>query len=221
VNGKGQINRDGSKGGRIVDFRSTPHIGYVAGDAQECYGAPLERYVRHVALIRPSLVLVVDELEASEPVEIEWLMHAQERLELNAAAQTFVSHRRGASMNIQLFTPGGLDFAQTDAWPVEPKKGYSMVTAPEPEKQWHFTAKTRQCARKWRIAAVMTVSDEGAKPAVGTRRQDEWTLELNVFLGANKASVRVNLDPKRPEQEPLVEIRYLPVNGEVENLSIM
>lgn len=221
VNGKGQINRDGSKGGRIVDFRSTPHIGYVAGDAQKCYGAPLERYVRHVVLIRPSLVLVVDELEASEPVEIEWLMHAKERLELNAAAQTFVSRRRGASMKTQLFAPGDLDFAQTDAWPVEPKKGYSMVTAPEPEKQWHFTAKTRQRARKWRIAAVMTVSDKAVKPAVGIRRPDERTLELDAFLGANKASVRVNLDPKRPEQEPLIEIRYLPVNGEVENLSIM
>ncbi|MHC4807260.1 MAG: hypothetical protein ACYTBX_13505, partial [Planctomycetota bacterium] len=114
-----------------------------------------------------------------------------------------------------------LDFAQTDAWPVEPKKGYSMVTAPEPEKQWHFTAKTRQRARKWRIVAVMTVSDEAVKPAVGIRRPDERTLELDAFLGANKASVRVNLDPKRPKQEPLVEIRYLPVNGEVESLSIM
>jgi hypothetical protein len=104
---------------------------------------------------------------------------------------------------------------------VEPKKGYSMVTAPEPEKQWHFTAKTRQRTRRQRIAAVMTVSDEAAKPAIGIRRPDERTLELDAFLGANKASVRVNLDPERPEQEPLVEIQYLPVNGELESLSIM
>ncbi|MHC4167342.1 MAG: DUF4962 domain-containing protein [Planctomycetota bacterium] len=221
VNGEGQINHDGSRGGRILDFRSTPHIGYVAGDAQECYGAPVERYVRHVALIRPSLVLVVDDLEASEPVEIEWLMHAKERLELDVADQTFVSRRGGVSMKTWLFTLGDLGFSQTDAWPVEPKKGYSMVTAPEPEKQWHFTAKTRQCTKRRRIAAVMTVNGEGVNPTVEIRRRDEQTLEFDIFLGGGKASIRVNLDAKRLGAEPLLEIRCLTVSGEVESLSAM
>ncbi len=220
VNGKGQINRDGSKGGRIVDFRSTPHIGYVAGDARKCYGAPVERYVRHVVLIRPSVVLVVDELEASEEVDIEWLMHAKEPLAIDPALGHFVSHRRGASMSARLLTQGGFKFSQTNAWPVEPKKGYPMVTAPEPDKQWHFTARTNERAKKWRIAAVMTVNDAGTKSLASVRMQNDQKAEIDVSFGRDRATIRIDLDPNGAGKSPLMEIVYHPAEGKDETLLV-
>ncbi|MHC4370159.1 MAG: hypothetical protein ACYSW8_21315, partial [Planctomycetota bacterium] len=86
---------------------------------------------------------------------------------------------------------------------------------------WHLTAKTHQYTRRRRIAAVMTVNDEGENLTVEIRRGDEQTLEFDAFLGANKASIRVNLDTEHFGREPLLEIRYLPASGETESLSIM
>jgi hypothetical protein len=67
----------------------------------------------------------------------------------------------------------------------------------------------------------MTVNDEGENLTVEIRRGDEQTLEFDAFLGANKASIRVNLDTEHFGREPLLEIRYLPASGETESLSIM
>jgi len=67
----------------------------------------------------------------------------------------------------------------------------------------------------------MTVSGETAKTSIVTRRPDERTLELDAFLGANKASVSVNLDPEHPEHKPLIEIQYSPTDGEVEDLTVI
>jgi len=144
INGKGQIDRDEKASGVLTKFETMPHIGYAAGEAQNCYGKPVTRYVRHMVLVRPWLVLVVDDVEASEPVQVEWLMHAKERLDLNEKEQTFVSHRDDAFMKVHLLTPGGFYFHQDDAWPVDPKQGYPTVTTKPPAKQWHFNAQRRQ-----------------------------------------------------------------------------
>ncbi|UCH09450.1 MAG: DUF4962 domain-containing protein, partial [Fidelibacterota bacterium] len=159
INGKGQINRDETANGELVRFESLPHVGYVAGQARKCYGEPVESYIRHVALIRPSLILVVDDIETKKPVKIDWLMHAREKLILDEEAQQFISPRHDEAMTARLFAVEPLNFSQTDAWPVEPKKDYPMVTAPEPARQWHFTARAKGRKKRWRNAAVMTVGD--------------------------------------------------------------
>ena len=75
INGKGQIDRSASASGKLVDFKSTKHLGYVAGDAQKCYGNMVDYYERHVVMIRPSIILIVDDLSGPEPFSVEWLMH--------------------------------------------------------------------------------------------------------------------------------------------------
>ena len=77
IDGEGQRNRDETARGELVAFRSLAHLAYVAGDARPCYDAPLKKYLRHVVLARPSLVIVLDELEAERPIDVTWLMHTK------------------------------------------------------------------------------------------------------------------------------------------------
>jgi len=227
-NGKGQVDRSEADNGKLTAFRSLPHIGYAAGKAQNCYGPPVTRFTRHVVLIRPSLVLIVDDLEMSEPAQVEWLMHAKEQLDLNEKDQTFVSHRNGAAMQVRLLTPGGFDFRQTDAWPIDPKEGYPMVTSEPPAKQWHFTAKARERGQRLRIAAIMSIADGGEKPECEVKALEKGAAEIATrFPGAGQAKATLNLSVAvvaaplaDSSSSPLVVIEYEPEKGPRESLTI-
>ncbi len=220
VNGKGQINRDGNADGRIVGFETKPHLGYACGDAVGAYGGLLKRCRRHVLLVRPSLVVVVDDLEAPEPAEFQWLFHAKDKLELDESAQTFVSRRGGASMKVRLITSGGFAFAQDDAWPVNPKEGFPGAKKKEPEKQWHFTAAARERAVRRRIAAVMFVA--GAEGAFNGRviAPSPDKVEVAATMPDGEAVVRISLTVEQADASPIMEAQYKPTEGEVQWLSV-
>ena len=123
-------------------------------DAQAAYGDRLTRFRRHVVLIRPSVICIVDDLQSPEPAEFQWLLHAGERLRLDEDRQTLISHREDVEMEVQLLTPGGLAFSQTDTWPLAPKTGFPTASKREPTKLWHFTATTRRPATARRMSAA-------------------------------------------------------------------
>jgi hypothetical protein len=221
INGKGQIDRDEKANGVLTKFQTMPHIGYVAGEAQNCYGKPVTRYVRHVVLVRPWLVLVADDLEASESVQVEWLMHAKERFDFDEKEQTFVSHRNDAFMKVYLLTPGGFDFRQDDAWPVDPKLGYPMVTTEPPAKQWHFSAQRRQRSQKIRIAAIMAVGDGSDQLECRVRRTMDGIAEIIAnFADIGQTKTTVDLSVDRTPAQPTIEIHYELHGGRTEYLSI-
>lgn len=223
INGQGQANQDNRFGGRLTAFTSLPHIAHVAGEAAECYGQPLQRYTRHVVLIRPSVIIVVDDLIASQDIEIKWLMHAKEKLHITADmfGQSFVSTRGDERMSVQLFGAGGFDLEQTDAWPLPPKTDYPMVTAPEPDPQWHLTASARHRASTARIAAVMRVTEAGQP------RPDEF----EILSGNNQITVSgkdaagtftctVDLNPDHAGRAAIIKAFYQPHGGETESLLV-
>lgn len=194
VDGKGQHNRDSLAGGRLAAFQSTPRFGYVCGDAATCFSPPMRKNLRHVLLIRPSVVCIVDELSAPGPAPYQWLLHAHNAFELDEKAQALVSRKDFESMTIRLFTPGGFAFSQTDAWPMDPKEGYPNAKAPVPVKQWHFTAAARETAPARRIAAVMLVNDSGRPPDCDVRQTGDL-IEIRDRTGSAEAVVRISLRP--------------------------
>ncbi|MCF7847687.1 MAG: DUF4962 domain-containing protein [Kiritimatiellales bacterium] len=216
VNGEGQIRRDGSRGGELADFKTTPHMGYALGDAANCFGAPVKKNRRHVLLIRPSLVLVVDDLAADGPAEFQWLLHGHNRFSLDEPAQTIVSRKGTEAMTVTLITDGGFSLSQTDEWPVDPKEGYPKTTKELPEKQWHMTAATRKGASARRIAAVMAVWDEGAAPDYDLVQPDRHTVEVRARFGGDKVVARINLNAA--DGDPILESRYTSATGEEETL---
>ena len=219
VDGEGQINRRASANGRIVDFQTTPHLGYVCGDAKRAYGRRLKRCRRHVLLVRPWLVCVVDDLEAPKPVDFQWLMHAWDEMELDARGQKLVSRRGDAAMRVRLFTAGGFAFEQTGEWPMDPKEGFPKTRKKPPTKQWHFTASTRGPAAKRRIAAVMCVGDGGTLPACRVSKPSPDVLEVAAKMDDGSAVVRIDLSTMHVDERPILAVRFEPVAGDTETLS--
>ena len=91
--------------GWIPRFLDGEKITYACGDASNAYtGTPspqwwdrvkeagvdwqeqfgdnsLKRFRRHLLFLRPSLIVVYDELEASEPVRWDWMLHCRKTME--------------------------------------------------------------------------------------------------------------------------------------------
>jgi aldose 1-epimerase len=219
VDGQGQINRSAQANGRIADFQSTPHLGYVCGDAAAAYGDRLSRFRRHVVLIRPSLICVVDDLESDQPAQFQWLMHAPEKLQLDEQAQSFISRRGGAQMKVCLLTPAGFDFTQTDQWPLAPKTGYPTARKPEPEKLWHFTAATRHRSATRRIAAIMSVTDQGESPPCDIRVSDSNVVHVTANGPECETEVTIRLTGDSTADAPLLHVRCHPAAGDPETLT--
>jgi len=218
VDGQGQINRSAKANGRIVAFESKPHLGYVCGDAAAAYGGRLSRFRRHVVLIRPSWICIVDDLESPQPAEFQWLMHAPEKLQLDQQAQTLVSRRGDARMTVHLISPAGFEFSQTDAWPLDPKTGYPTARKREPTKLWHFTATTREHSASRRIAAVMSIGTARNTPDCDVRVDDSGTVRVHAQNKEAETVVEIELSTDRTDDAALLEVRCRPESGDLESL---
>jgi hypothetical protein len=159
-------------------------------------------------------------VEASEPVETQWLLHAKERFALDEKQQVLASRRGDASMTVRLFTPGGFAFGQANAWPVDPKKDYPMATAEPPAKQWHFSARTLRRSRSLRIASVITVNDGTDAPECQVRRTGTDTIEILARFGTVGQARAVLELSKLTSSKPIIDIRYESRKGEVEHMEI-
>lgn len=162
VDGKGAINRDGNRGGEMVAFETNEAFGYACGEAQNAYGGLLNKWRRHLVLVRPSILILIDDIRTPQPVAFQWLLHALQRFELGSTGdlQTIVSRRDGACLTGRLAASTALHLSQTDAWPIEPDEGYPTLTRPLPVKRWHLTAETKRTDRI-RIACLFSVQGPG------------------------------------------------------------
>jgi hypothetical protein len=220
INGQGQRNRDDTASGKLVAFRTLPHLAYVAGDAHLCYPEPLRKNLRHVLLVRPSLVIVVDELEAERPIAVTWLMHTKQESALQPQSQSFTVQRDSARMVVHLAASAApLSFSQTSEWPIPPKQGYPMVQVADPPRQWHFQAKTTKARVVHRVAAVMVVGDDEQMPACDVSSSN-GTMTVTVGLAEGRAVAKIRLQDPVSSTNPLFHVRFDPHDGEPESLSV-
>jgi hypothetical protein len=183
VNGQGAINRDGNRGGEIRDFFTQDPYGYVCGEAQNAYGDLMTKNRRHLLLIRPSILVLIDDLETPEPANFQWLLHAFEKFNINGS--TVVSKRNGATLTGNVYASTNLSFSQTDNWIVAPDKGFPTLKKPLPPKRWHFTAETTEQTNQCRIATIFSVQgpDEDA-PEINIQQDgDRVQFEYNNLRG--------------------------------------
>ena len=189
VNGQGAINRDGNRGGEIVDFFTQDQYGYVCGEAQNAYGDLMTKNRRHLLLIRPSILILIDDLETPQPANFQWLLHAFEKFDINGS--TVVSKRKGATLTGNIYASTNLSLSQTDDWIVAPDKGFPTLKKPLPPKRWHFTAETTDQTNQCRIASIFSVQgpDEDA-PKINIQQDgDRVQFEYNTARGL------ISLDP--------------------------
>lgn len=114
VDGVGAVNRDGNRGGRLVDFETHDRIGYVSGEAENAYD-DLTRWRRHLIMVRPSVLILVDDIAAKKRARIQWLLHAWHRFDIDESTQRIVSTRGGATLSGRLY-------ASTNPYPVADRR---------------------------------------------------------------------------------------------------
>lgn len=184
VNGIGQPYS--TKGyGSVVRALGGSHISYCLGDASHAYcgvsddpmwvsafeqagisqtpengfgDTPLNCYRRHVLMLHPDILLVYDELEASEPVRWEWLLHSPVRFSIDEEQQMLTTAGADGSYVAvtQLFCGEPFSLSQTDRFRVPP----AQITPATPN-QWHLTA-TVEGSNAARFLAVVRVGHTGA-----------------------------------------------------------
>lgn len=212
VNGIGQT--FSPKGyGNVMRALEGEHITYCLGDASKAYNGitdekawldnfknigieqtpeygfgvtPLTKYRRHVLMLHPEgIVVLYDELEASEPVSYDWLLHSPSRMVANNEMLS-VSHENeetGATAVTQLFCNDPVELSITDQF-YEP-----TIDPVQYPNQWHLTARIVDRA-KTRVLAIVQVNPQGIAPRL--IHQDRSKLVIGEWM------VEAELDASQP-----------------------
>lgn len=209
VNGIGQpYSTEGY--GSVMRAMGGQHISYCLGDASHAYrgisndpmwvgyfkqagieqtpengfgATPLTKYRRHVLMLHPHTVIVYDELEASEAVRWEWLLHSPTEFKMDVTKKTLSTNNKtqGWVAVTQLFGGHVFTLSQTDRFVVPP-----AITGAEYPNQWHLTARVDGCSAT-RFLAIIQVGDE-AVPIINrdgdTFNVGDWTIKA--VLDASK-----------------------------------
>ena len=193
VNGAGQVVRSASAAGRISAFRHQNAMTYACGDAAAAYGGTLKRFLRHVLFLRPGLVAMLDELEAAEPAEFQWLLHAFDAMETNEEDNTVVCSRKGATLSVKLACPAGMIFSQTDQFDTPYNEGNPPEYHENKANQWHFSARTAGKRTAVRIGALMVVRGAGEEFETGWLSHPGWA-GLSLRDGGGEGALWVRLE---------------------------
>ena len=182
VDGKGQT-RSPEGYGWIPRFIDGEHITYWMGDASNAYGdSGLTLYRRHVALLRPNIVVIYDDLAADHDAEWTWQLHAHQTLSYNRRSSLFSS--KNSKGKAQLAFSSSAAFSVDIGDKFDPPalnwgdKTYHGQTPKVFPRRWHASARTKAAS----AARFLSIVCVGARPlkvrktASGTYKVGQWTI---------------------------------------------
>ncbi|GAB4062615.1 hypothetical protein GCM10028811_32210 [Uliginosibacterium sediminicola] len=145
INGEGQPIKSAAARGRITRFVQGEHFTFTTGDAREAYSQQANQALRHVFFVDKRYFVMLDELSAKAPAQFQWLLHARDKMNIDASHNSIGIARNAARLDVQLFwpAPGQLAFKQTDAFTPPVAPGYEQRMPNE----WHVSASTLNAAR--------------------------------------------------------------------------
>lgn len=190
VNGEGQATRDWRARGCLEAFQTTIAADYAAGEAHMAYPGRLNRFARQVLFLRPlhtggePVIVIRDDLVAPEPATFQFLLHALEQMDVDAAAQRVTIHRGAARCRVDYLAPAGLSFSQDDQFPVPPFR-------PAPN-QWHLTAGTSVPAATAPSLIVLQPYREGSEADLLTARAESGDGAVGVVLQGGRRMIAVS-----------------------------
>ena len=178
VNGIGQPFTPEARG-RIVRMMESDRMAYALGDASDAYCGvsdiclwkesfekygleqspengfgdnPLTKYRRHILMLYPNIVIVYDELEASEEVRWDWLLHSPVKFDFDNG--TFVTERPDKGFRSVGHIWGSVvpRLVQTDKYAASPSDKDAQ-RGEDFTPQWTMTAAFDSC-RKCHVLAV-------------------------------------------------------------------
>lgn len=161
VNGQGQVMHKAGAQGRIVAEQLSPTFDYIAGDATTAYEGRLKRFVRHVAFAKPDVIVLFDDIEAAQPAQFQWMLHALQAFEVDEKNGSVSLLRTQAGVRVKYLSPLPLAFRQWDGYDPKPEKEFP--------NQWHVEAGTTE--KKSQIAMLTVIVPQRAGKA------QEWNAE--------------------------------------------
>lgn len=156
VNGQDQVRHSAMSTGRIVTAQFTPAWDYVEGDAVGAYGGRLERARRKFAFVKPDLIVVCDDLVATNPATFQFMLHALSPFTLDERAGRLRVKQPKAGVQVQYLSPMPLGFRQWD--------GYEPAPDREFPNQWHVEAGTQEKRADLRLLTVI-VPERAGQPS--------------------------------------------------------
>lgn len=171
--------------GNITRAMGGEHISYCLGDASHAYSGisddpmwiahfaaagitqtpengfgktPLTKYLRHLLVLHPHTLVIYDELEASEAVRWDWLLHSPTRFTIEKNTTSTENSSKGFKTTVRQFSDSPFEFSQTDRFVVPP-------ATPAPD-QWHLTATYTPCAQNRILTIIQITPDSEQAPTI-------------------------------------------------------
>lgn len=168
----------------VANFRNA---GVEQSEANGFGGTPLTGYRRQMLMLYPDIVLIYDELEASEAVRWDWLLHSPVKFSVDEASASLVSEfpESGSVAVADFFSGADFTFTQTDQF-------FSPPVPEDPERypaQWHLTASASGLPAVKILAVVRVGDSQDDIPSV--ERSDDT-------LTCGNWQIKVSLDPDSP-----------------------
>jgi len=204
IDGEGQP-FDAGAYGWMPRFLHGNQISYALGDASKAYSASdlktvdlgMKRFRRHYLMLRPSTIVIYDELEADHPAEWTWLLHNDTGLEVDSKNKTIEAENEFANAKVALYSFTAIDFNVTDTFSI-PARNWNRKVDQEGNlidfvDQWHFSGITKEKTQRMRYLAIIQV-----KPKTGDSVCEEvvYDEKLNAYL-VNGWMIKAELDASK------------------------
>lgn len=174
IDGRGQV-RGADGYGWVARYLHGHQITYCSGDASNAYGAAgLKRFRRHVAFLRPNIVVVYDDLEADHAAEWKWLLHSPHKIGANPDQQRLLVKTDNIQAQVDLFGSEALQVHVSNQFDPpalnwrNKKSGGETIDYPN---QWHLTATPPKKSPKARFLTVFQIEENGERSLVAVGRE--------------------------------------------------
>lgn len=204
IDGKGQA--FGSKGyGCVLRFLHGDQISYCMGDASSAYpGTGLKTFRRHVVFLRPTTIVVYDELAADHPARWSWLLHSKARMAVEGTRPRLTARTKTARAQVDAFGSAPLTAKVDNTFDppaVNWREKRSRGKVVEYSDQWHAALAPLKPMRTMRFLTVVQVlPEDNAAPDPAPRMDDRG----HIHTGAWR--IDATLDPEG-EASLLIERR--------------
>jgi hypothetical protein len=173
IDGEGQPFNAGAYGW-MPQFLNAGEISYAVGNASNAYSGKdenqnidlgLTKFRRHYIMLRPSTIIIYDELEADHEATWSWLLHNDTGLEVNPDSYQILAENEEGKAKVNLFTSSDIDFQVTDQFSI-PVENWTSKRDNSGEiidyvDQWHFSGVSKEKQSKMRYLAVFQILPNG------------------------------------------------------------
>jgi hypothetical protein len=203
IDGKGQPFNAGAYG-YIPRFLNGNQISYAIGDASKAYAGHdegqnfdhgMKVFKRHYLMLRPSTIVIYDELEADHPATWSWLLHNDNKMTIDPLKKTILAGNEFAQAKVSLFSSSTIDFKLTDQFSVPVDNWTNKVNEDGDtvnfKNQWHFKGESTGKKQHMRYLAIIQVKPDGSFQPVTINK-------VNGYYAVGNWKISAEMDATKP-----------------------